>query len=90
MGCKWLYKIKEGAGNNPKPRYKGRLVAKGFTQVLGIYFNEVFSHVVRHTLIRVLLAITTHLNLKLEQMDGTTFLHGDLDEKILMDQRKGF
>lgn len=45
----------------------------------------------RHTSIRVLLAITTNLNLKLEQMDvTTTFLHGDLEERILMEQPKGF
>ena len=33
VGCKWLYKIKKGAGDNPKPRYEDRLVVKGFTQV---------------------------------------------------------
>ena len=78
-------------GINPKPRYKARLVARGFTHVQGIDFNEVFSPVVRHTSIRVLLAITAHLDLKLEQMDVTTvFLHGDLEEKIQMDQPRGF
>lgn len=79
VGCKWLFKIKEGVGINPKPRYKVRLVARDFTQVQGIDFNEVFSPVVRHTSIRVFLAITAHLDLKLEQMDVTTaFLHGEL------------
>jgi len=59
--------------------------------VPGVDFNEVFSLVVRHTSIRILLAITTQLDLYLEQMDVTTaFLHGDLEEKILMDQPKGF
>jgi len=46
---------------------------------------------VRHISIRVLLAIRALLNLKLEQMDVTiALLHGDLDERILMDQPKGF
>ena len=45
----------------------------------------------RHTSIRILLAITAQLDLKLEQMDVTTaFLHGDLEERIYMDQPKGF
>ena len=91
VGCKWLHKIKEGTRSNPKPRYKARLVARRFTQVQGIDFNEVFSSVVKHTSIHVLLAMTAHLNLKLEQMDvTTTFLHGNLDERILMEQPKGF
>lgn len=91
VGCKWLYKIKKGAGNDLKPRYKTRLVAWDFTQVPRIDFNEVFSHVVRHTSFRVLLAITTHLNLNLDQMDvATAFLHGELEESILMEQPKGF
>jgi len=86
-GC---LKIKEGAGDNPKPRFKARLVARGFTQIPGIDFNEVFSLVVRHSSIRVLLAITAKLNLHLEQLDVTTaFLHGDLEEKIYMVQPKG-
>ena len=66
-------------------------MARGFTQVAGIDFNEVFSPIVRHTSIRILLAITTHLDLMLDQMDvTTTFLHGELEENILMEQPKGF
>jgi len=66
-------------------------VARGFTQVSSIDFNELFSPVVRYTSIRVLLAMTAHLNLNLEQMDViTAFLHGNLDERIFMEQPKGF
>ena len=91
MGCKWLYKIKEGVGKDDKPRYKARLVARGFTQVAGVDYNEIFSLVVRHTSIRILLGMTTHKNLVLEQMDVMiAFLHGELDEKILMEQPKEF
>ena len=66
VGCKWLFKIKDGVGKEDMPRYKARLVVRGFTQVSGIDFNEVFSHVVRHTSVRILLAILAHLNLILE------------------------
>nr|GFB61826.1 retrovirus-related Pol polyprotein from transposon TNT 1-94 [Tanacetum cinerariifolium] len=31
MSCKWLFKIKEGIEGVQKPRYKARLVARGFT-----------------------------------------------------------
>ena len=54
-------------------------------------FNEVFSPVVKHSSIRILLAITDALDLELDQMDvKTPFLHGNLNEEILMSQPEGF
>lgn len=42
-------------------------------------------------LIRVILGLVASLNLVLEQMDvKTVFLHGDLYEKIYMEQPEGF
>nr|GFB11379.1 zinc finger, CCHC-type [Tanacetum cinerariifolium] len=58
VSCKWLFKINEGIKRVQKPRYKARLVARGFTQRTGIDYNEVFSPVVLHTSIRVILALT--------------------------------
>ena len=91
VGCKWIYKIKEGTANGELPRHKARLVAKGFTQKHGVDFNEVFSPVVKYSSIRVLLAITAFNDLELDQMDvKTAFLHGSLEEEILMEQPEGF
>ena len=54
-------------------------------------FNEIFSPVVKHISIRLILALVTHYDLELEQLDGkTTFLYGELDEKILIKQPEGF
>ncbi|GKF26566.1 retrotransposon protein, putative, ty1-copia subclass [Tanacetum coccineum] len=58
VSCKWLFKIKEWIEGVQKPRYKARLVARGFIQRAGIDYNEVFSPVVRHISIRVILALT--------------------------------
>ncbi|GJU40764.1 retrovirus-related pol polyprotein from transposon TNT 1-94 [Tanacetum coccineum] len=79
ISCKWLYKIKEWIEGVQKPRYKARVVARGFTQRAGIDYNEVFSPVVRHTSIRVILSLTACEDYELEQLDvKTTFLHGNL------------
>lgn len=46
---------------------------------------------VKMTSIRVVLGLTTSLDLEVEQLDvKTTFLHGDLEEEIYMEQPEGF
>ncbi|GKB53990.1 retrotransposon protein, putative, ty1-copia subclass [Tanacetum coccineum] len=85
VSCKWLFKIKEGIKGVQKPRYKARLIARGFTQRVGIDYNKVFSSVVRHTSIRVILALTAYKDYELEQLDvKMAFLHGNLEEVIYM------
>nr|GFA36965.1 retrovirus-related Pol polyprotein from transposon TNT 1-94 [Tanacetum cinerariifolium] len=71
--------------------YKARLVARGFTQRAGIDYNKVFSPVVRHTSIRVILALTACKDFELEQLDvKTAFFHGNLEEVIYMRQPSGY
>ena len=89
--CKWVFKRKEGASPNEGVKHKARLVARGFTQKEGVDYNEIFSPVVRHTSIRVLLAMVAYQDLELEQLDvKTAFLHGELEEEIYMSQPEGF
>ncbi|KAH9650014.1 hypothetical protein KPL70_026198 [Citrus sinensis] len=91
VGCKWIYRIKDGVSTTEPRRFKARLVAKGYTQNEGIDFKEVFSHVVRHASIRVLLALTAVYDMELDQLDvKTTFLHGNLQEEIFMTQPEGY
>ncbi|CAL1382933.1 unnamed protein product [Linum trigynum] len=72
-------------------KFKARVVARGFSQREGVDYNEIFSPVVRHTSIRVLLAIVAHYDLELEQLGvKTAFLHGELEEEIYMTQPEGF
>jgi len=61
------------------------LVAKGYVQREGIVYNKVFSHVVKHSSIRILLALVAQYELELDQLDvKIDFLHGDLEEEIYM------
>ncbi|KAH9648039.1 Integrase catalytic domain-containing protein [Citrus sinensis] len=91
VSCKWIFKIKDGIPGAEPRRFKARLVARGFTQKEGIDFTEVFSPVVRHASIRIILALVAVQNMYLEQMDvKTAFLHGELQEEIVMQQPKWF
>jgi len=82
---KWVYRIKQEE-HMPHPRFKARLVVKGFGQRKGVDFDEIFSPMVKMTSIRVSLGLAASLNLEVEQMDvKTTFLHGDLEEEIYME-----
>jgi len=87
---RWIYRLKTKE-NGSTPRYKARLIVKGYRQKKGIDFDEIFSPVVKRSSIRVVLALAASLDLEIEQMDvKTAFLHGDLEEEIYMQQPEGF
>ena len=72
-------------------KYKARLVVKGYKQKEGLDYFDTYSPVTRITSIRMLIAIVALHSLEIHQMDvKTTFLNGDLNEEIYMDQPEGF
>lgn len=90
ISSKWVYKLKPGTSTHP-PRYKARLVARGFEQKDGVDFLETFAPVVRWETIRILVAIAVHLGWPLHQLDVlTAFLNGILKEDVYMHQPPGF
>ena len=87
---RWVYRVKQEE-HTSQPRYKARLVVKGFNQKKGIDFDEIFSPVVKISSIREVLGLATSLDLEIEQMDvKTAFLHGYLDKEIYLEQLEGF
>ena len=52
---KWVYKLKKEDGD--KKWYKAKFVLKGFAQKKYIYFDEIFSHVIKMTSIRTILSL---------------------------------
>jgi hypothetical protein len=67
------------------------LVCKGYAQVEGIDFEETFSPVSRMEAIILILAYACSKNIKVYQMDmKSTFLNGDLEEEVYIEQPKGF
>ena len=82
---RWVYVVKSDG------RHKARFVAKGFTQIYGIDFEETFSPVARFKSVRLLLSIAALEDWKIEALDvKTAFLFGDLDEEIYLEQPEGF
>ena len=89
---RWTFKIKPGYKNKAKI-YKARFVAKGFSQVAGIDYNEaeIYAPVVKHDSLRILLSIAAALDLELMTLDvKTAFLYGELDEELYVRQAEGF
>ena len=87
---KWVYRVKKDSNGNPE-KLKARLVARGCSQVPGVDFEENFSPVVRMTTLRTLFACAARNGWPVTQLDvETAYLHGDLGERIIMQQPEGF
>ena len=71
IGTKWIFRNKTDEEGNVI-RNKSRLMAQGYSQVEGVYFDEKFALVTHMESIRVILALACHLKFKLYQMDAKT------------------
>ena len=78
-----VFKLKHSC-NGRVERFKGRLVAKGYSQKHGLDYDETFSPVVRHQSICALLAYGVQKGILIHQMDVVTaFLNGELESLFL-------
>lgn len=86
---KWVFVVKYAA-NGAVDRYKARLVARGFTQVYGVDYEETFAPTLRADSLRILLALMALENMEAEQVDvNNAFTESDLNEVIYMHPPKG-
>jgi hypothetical protein len=66
-------------------------VAKGYSQVEGLDFDETFTLIARLESIHILLAYATQHNFILYQMDiKNAFLNGPIKEGVYVEQPPGF
>ena len=90
LGYKWIFKMKLKADGSID-KYKVRLVVKGYKQKEGVDYFDTYSPVTRITSIRMLMDIAVLHNLEIHQMDvKSTFLNGELNDEIYMEQPEGF
>jgi hypothetical protein len=90
IGAKWVYTRKiDGETGKPKG-YKARWVAKGYTQIEGVDFNELYASVAHKDSIRVFLSLVNYLDLECDQVDiKAAFLNGDLKETLFLSPPEG-
>ncbi|GJV36390.1 retrotransposon protein, putative, ty1-copia subclass [Tanacetum coccineum] len=90
VGSKWIFKKKTDM-DGIVHTYKACLVAKGYTQLYGVDYEETFSPIADIRAIRILISIAAYNDYEIWQMDiKTAFLNGYLDEDIYMVQPGGF
>ena len=81
----WVFDIKDDG------RKRARLVAKGFSQVEGLNYDQVFSPVVCFETMRLILAMAAIEGWIAHGLDvQNAYLYGELDEEIYMEQPEGF
>jgi hypothetical protein len=90
VGTMWVFRNKQDK-HRVVIRNKAHLVAKGYSQVKGLDFDETFAPVARLESIHILLSYATHHDLKLYQMDvKSAFLNGSIKEEVYMKQPPEF
>jgi Reverse transcriptase (RNA-dependent DNA polymerase) len=87
---KWVFKRKHDANGVPT-EFKARMTPHGYKQIEGVDYYETYAQVGKYKTLRVLLSITAHFDLELEQLDvPSAFLNAELDEDIYMELPDGF
>jgi hypothetical protein len=86
---RWIFEVKPGV-RGADPRYKAKLVAKGYSQRFGIDYDETFA-VAKQDTLRMILSFVAVYDLEMHQLDiKTAFFYGELYEEIYLEQLEGF
>ena len=90
VGNKWVF-VRKHNENNDIIRYKTQLVAQGFSQRPGIYYEETYSPVMDAITFRFLISLAVYEELDMCLMDViTAYLYGSRDSDIHMKIPEGF
>jgi len=87
---KWIF-VQKYNKEGKLLKYKARLVARGFSQVPEMDYNETFAPVVKLETIYAILTLIIKEDWEIQQMDVKgVYLNRDLKEEIYLNQPKGF
>jgi len=86
----WLYKIKHVVDGTIE-KHKARFVARGFSHVEGVDYDDTFAPVARYSSIPTIMSTAADMGWRLHQMDvKTTFLNGIIQEEVYIEPPWGF
>ena len=81
----WIFIVKHNADGYIE-RYKARPVAKGYTQIYRMDYQETFIPMAKMNSVRILLSLAANMDWALHQFDvKNIFLHGDMKDDVYMD-----
>ena len=90
IGAKWVFKVKE-TSTGEVDKFKARCVAKGYSQIYGVDFDETYAPVCKSTSVNHLLALSTQKNLTLDHMDvHQAFIQSPMEEEIYLELPDGY
>jgi hypothetical protein len=87
---KWVYTQKIDGETGEPGKFKARWVVKGYEQVEGLDYGELFASVSNKDTFRVFLAMVCHEDYECDQVDvNAAFLNADLEEEVYMHPPEG-
>ena len=82
---RWHYKINQAVDGSAE-KHKAMFVARGFSKVEGIDYDETFSPIARYSSIISILALLAHMGWKIHQMDvKIAFFNGMIEEEVYIE-----
>ena len=68
-------------------KHKAHFVARGFSEIEGVNYDDTFAPVVRYTSIKTIISISAELGWRIHQMDvKTAFMNGFIEEEVYIEQ----
>jgi hypothetical protein len=90
IGGKWVYAVKQGSDEN-EVKFKARYVAKGFSQVENIDYEETFSPTAQMSSLRMFIQAAVDRDMSIQQMDvKSAYLNAPIDCELYVKQPKGY
>ena len=89
IGSRWVYAVKTDKDGND--HFKARFVAKGYSQVAGVDYEETFSPTANMNSIRIISQLAIQNNLDIHQMDvKAAYLNAPIDCEVYVKPPDGF